>query len=124
MSLDVNLINTITETITCNCGEVHIISQKQDYVFEANITHNLGKMAAEAGIYEALWRPEEIMVTTGGQLIKLLKEGIIKMQQNPEHYKQFDAPNGWGTYDQFLPWITNYLNACIENPESTISVSR
>lgn len=29
-------------------------------VFWANITHNLGRMADEAGIYKHLWRPEEI----------------------------------------------------------------
>lgn len=29
--------------------------------FSANITHNLGKMAAEAGIYLALWRPGEML---------------------------------------------------------------
>ena len=25
------------------------------WVFDANITHNLGKMAGKAGIYDALW---------------------------------------------------------------------
>lgn len=28
-------------------------------LFEANITHNLNKMAKEVGIYEYLWRPDE-----------------------------------------------------------------
>ena len=31
--------------------------------YSANITHNLGKMAEEAGIYKHLWRPEEIGIT-------------------------------------------------------------
>jgi hypothetical protein len=26
-------------------------------VYNANITHNLGKMAEKAGLYETLWRP-------------------------------------------------------------------
>lgn len=30
-------------------------------VYEANITHNLNKMAQEAGIYTALWRPSELL---------------------------------------------------------------
>ena len=30
-----------------------------DYVYQANITHNLGKMAEEAGIYKALWRQKK-----------------------------------------------------------------
>ena len=33
---------------------------ESEEVYSANITHNLGGMADEAGIYEALWRPEEV----------------------------------------------------------------
>jgi hypothetical protein len=29
-----------------------------------NITHNLNKMARKAGLYQCLWRPEEIGITT------------------------------------------------------------
>ena len=93
-------------------------------VFSSNITHNLGKMAQEAGIYEACWRPEEIGVARAWELIPLLQAGIAKMKERPSHFKQFDAKNGWGTYDQFLPWLKRYLAACEENPEATVSVSR
>src|SRR5690606_2662000 len=64
-------------------------------VYSANITHNLGKMAYEAGIYEALWRPhrlkenynipendhqaewkfEEENKTTAKEIIPLLEKG-------------------------------------------------
>jgi len=30
-------------------------------LFSSNITHNLRKMALEAGIYEALWRPHILL---------------------------------------------------------------
>jgi hypothetical protein len=42
---------------------------RSNEVYSANITHNLGKMADEAGVYEALWRPEEIGVKTAFDLI-------------------------------------------------------
>ena len=29
-------------------------------VFEANVTHNLNRMAEAAGFYKEVWRPEEI----------------------------------------------------------------
>jgi hypothetical protein len=93
-------------------------------VYEANITHNLGKMGAEAGIYKALWRPEELPITTAGELIPLLRDGITLMDGSPSHFKSFDAENGWGTYTQFLPWVKRYLSACIEYPEAEISASR
>ena len=93
-------------------------------VYDANITHNLGKMAAAAGIYEALWRPEEIGVTKAEQLIPLLREGLEKLKAAPAHYEQFNAANGWGLYEHFVPFVENYLSACIEHPDAEVSVSR
>lgn len=36
----------------------------------------------------------------------------------------YDSQNGWGTYDQFLPWLEQLLNACRENSDARIEVSR
>ena len=107
MSLDVWLTATITTG-----------------VFSANITHNLGSMAEKAGIYKHLWRPEELGITCAKDLIEPIKKGLADMKARPDYYKQFDAPNGWGTYEDFVPWIEKYLNACIEYPEAEIRVSR
>lgn len=92
--------------------------------FSANITHNLGAMADEAGIYKHLWRPEEIGVTHARQLIEPLRAGLALMRSDPARFRHFDAKNGWGTYEQFLPWIADYLAACEANPDSEIRVSR
>ena len=93
-------------------------------VFDANITHNLNKMADAAGIYEACWRPEEIGATKAGDIIPILEKGFEDMKARPEHFKKFDSENGWGTYKDFLPWVENYLNACREYPDAIIEVSR
>ena len=93
-------------------------------VFSTNITHNLGGMATEAGIYKHLWRPEELGITKAGDLIGPLAEGLAKLKKDPEHYKNFDAPNGWGTYEHFVPFVTEVLKACIDFPDAEIEVSR
>ena len=93
-------------------------------LYRANITHNLGEMAKEAGIYYALWRPEEIDKTKAGELIELLEKGLADLKARPEHFKQFDAPNGWGIYEHFVPFVEEYLNACIEYPEAIIEADR
>ena len=93
-------------------------------VFDANITHNLNKMADEAGIYEACWRPEEIGVTKASDIIPILEKGFEDMRARPEHFKKFDSENGWGTYKDFLPWVESYLNACRKYPDAIIEVSR
>lgn len=100
------------------------IPSDDERVFDANITHNLNKMADAAGIYKHLWRPEEIGITHARQLIEPLRAGIAKMESDPEAYRAFNPPNGWGSYDVFIPWIRRYLEACEKYPEATVSVWR
>ena len=104
------------------------VAEEKEYetecVFDANITHNLNKMADEAGIYEACWRPEEIGATKASDIIPILEKGFEDMKARPEHFKQFDSENGWGLYIHFLPWVEKYLEACKTYPEAEISVSR
>lgn len=96
----------------------------RDVLFEANITHNLNTMAAQVNIYEYLWRPGEIGVTCAGELIKPLAEGISFLESDPKRFKAFDAENGWGTYDDFVPWIKRYLEACKEHPTAFVESDR
>ena len=95
-----------------------------DMVYTNNITHNLGMMAKEAGIYEQLWHPEDLGITMAYQLIRPLKNGLVLLKSDPEYFKSFDSPNGWGLYIHFVPWVEEYLAACIENPNAAVSVSR
>lgn len=124
MSLDVYLTKD-PETVPCKCecGHGHTKTVSEE-VYWSNITHNLGGMASEAGIYKHLWRPEEIGITKAGQLIEPLANAIALMQSDPERFKKFDASNGWGIYEQFVPWVENYRAACALNPDANVSVSR
>jgi hypothetical protein len=98
----------------------------EDYeeVYWANITHNLGKMAGEAGIYEALWRPEEIGKTKANEIIELLQKGLADLKARPEHFETFNSPNRWGMYEHLVPFVEKYLEACKEYPDAIIEVSR
>lgn len=93
-------------------------------VFSANITHNLGKMAENAGIFRALWRPEELGLTKAKELIPLLREGISRLESNPDLFRKDNSSNGWGTYEQLLNFCIGYLRACENWPEATIRVWR
>jgi hypothetical protein len=120
MSLDVSL----TRKYHVSYDNGATLEEKEELVFDANITHNLGKMASEAGIYKACWRPEEIEATQAKDIINALEKGYENMKLNPEYYKQFDSPNGWGIYEHFLPWVEKYLKACKEYPDAYIEVDR
>lgn len=104
--------------------DVTLTATRPTEVYSANITHNLGKMAEEAGIYEALWRPEEIGCTKAAQLVPLLRDGLAKLRANPAHYEQFNAANGWGLYEHFVPFVAKYLAACEANLDADVSVWR
>lgn len=123
MSLNVYL-NKATK-ITCPvCGHVHPAPEDGEDVFSANITHNLANMAREAGIYGIVWRPEDNEIERAEQMIELLEEGIALMKADRMRFKVFDSPNGWGLYENFLPWLEEYLAACKEYPDATVSASR
>lgn len=95
-----------------------------DEVFSANITHNLGKMATAAGIYDHLWRPDEHGITKAGELIAPLSDGLIRLRADPARFEALNPENGWGSYANFVPWVERYLSACEQYPDATVSVSR
>lgn len=103
---------------------VAISSEETNEVYSSNITHNLGAMAEEAGIYKHLWRPEEIGITKAAQLVEPLRAGLALMKSDPPRFEKHDSANGWGLYEHFVPWVEAYLAACEENPTANVSVSR
>ena len=105
-----------------HCGAP--VSELNKRVGDFNITHNLGGMADAAGIYKVLWRPEEIGVTKAGQMTEALRLGLEKLRDDPVRYRECNASNGWGTYDQFVPWIEEVLAVCIAHPEAIVEASR
>ncbi len=100
-------------------------SEEESYeVYSTNITHNLTSMADAAGLYYALWRPEEMNLSMAGELIPLLEDGLEKLQADPEKYEAFNPSNGWGSYDQLLMTVGEYLSACRKYPDALIEVDR
>lgn len=101
-----------------------VVDGHERELFEAGITHNLNKMAEAAGIYESLWRPDEINVTCARDIIDRLSLGLDKLKRDKEYYSKFNSPNGWGMYEHFVPFVENVLNACIKHPSALIHASR
>ena len=93
-------------------------------VYSANITHNLGKMAKEAGIYQALWRPEEEGYYNASDLIEPWSKGLALLINDPERFKAFNSPNGWGMYENFVPFVAQYLAACVAHPHAFVNANR
>jgi hypothetical protein len=114
MSLDVDLM--VTQPVS---------------VYESNITHNLGKMAGEVllsngmTLYQVLWRPDEQEgLSFARDISELLDEGWNILLSDPEKYKRYNPENGWGSYDGLCNFVYNYRNACWDNPDAELRVSR
>lgn len=107
MSLDVYLDNDLGQTL-----------------YSFNITHNLNTMADKAGIYEHMWRPEELGFSRAGELVEGLEVGLQQLQTKPDYFKTFNPENGWGTYEGLLKVVTDYLAACKHFPNACLYVSR
>ena len=122
MSLDVSLYSVDKKTVICySCMREY---EEQEMLYDANITHNLGEMADKAGIYKALWMPEEIGAKYAKDIIDIVEKGLADLISRPEYFKQFNSQNGWGMYEHFVPFVIKYLDALKEYPEAEIKVSR
>lgn len=145
MSLDVYLLGKKKKMmVKCYaCGHEHE-EKARARLYSANITHNLGRMAEKAGIYEALWRPHRLrsdynirqadftaedefeasVVIRAKEILPYLEKGLADLKARPTYYEQFNSPNGWGLYKHFVPFVEGYLNACKQYPDAIVEVSR
>ena len=124
MSLDfyVQTAEKYTEKCHClDCGNQHEKGPFAKTLFDANITHNLGEMFGEAGVYEILWHGDGMRA---GDVIQKLKDARDWMQLEPARFKKHDAPNGWGLYEHALSFIDTVIKGCEENPDGIIYCSR
>lgn len=114
MSLDVDLM------VTQPCS-----------VYSANITHNLNKMAMEVKLsngmtlYQVMWRPDEQEgLKFARDIADLLDEGWNILMSDPEKFQKFDPENGWGSYEGLEKFVYNYRNACWDNLDAELRISR
>lgn len=136
MSLDVYLIADTTELKVASdlCEErgflaaAHLLRTHTDdehnILYYDNITHNLGKMAEAAGLYQLLWRPEELGVTRASQLVEPLRQGFAFLLAYPDRFKAYNPANGWGNYDNLVSLVSDYLNAASLHPDAFVKVDR
>ena len=101
--------------------DISLFEKIEAEVVNKNITHNLGPMWKEAGIYEALYESEG---KKAKEVLPILKKGLLKMIEDPEHYRKFDSPNGWGLYENAVPWLFNLIEQFEKHPEGIIRISR
>jgi len=111
--------------------DVDLMITQPTSVYSGNITHNLGAMAGAVvlsngmTLYDVLWRPDEQQgLKFARDIVDLLDEGWNILLSDPEKYEQFNPENGWGSYEGLEKFVYNYRNACWDNPDAELRVSR
>lgn len=116
--------------------DVDLMVTKPCSVYSSNITHNLGRMAqavelgvewqgeGELTLYDVLWRPDEHGFKYARDISDLLDIGWNILLSDPADFQRYNPENGWGSYDSLVNFVYKYRNACWDNPDAELSVSR
>lgn len=99
--------------------DIRLIAKIETIVVDKNITHNLSAMWKEAGIYDALYNSDGKIASS---VLPILEEGLNQMISYPSRFKQFDSPNGWGTYKHAVRWLSELIVSFKEYPNGVIGV--
>jgi len=100
---------------------VQLVQQATTHqVYHANITGNLYAMAAEAGLADVLWRPEENGITKAHQMFEPLLAGLNRLLKEPERFKVLNPSNGWGSYELLVRFVCDYMLACTQHRDATV----
>lgn len=96
-----------------------------------NITHNLTEMAEDClsfeeeyqhyNLYDLLWRETQVPFT-GVYLniyIAHLAYCLCILKNDPDHFKKFNPENGWGTYEQLVNFVEEFIKALVTMPEGS-----
>lgn len=88
-------------------------------VWSRNHTSNTASMWVAAGCDLALYDGK-----SAEELGDAITTAVREMRANPGKYREYDSPNGWGTYSTTLLFLREIREACIEHPKTTVRVSR
>lgn len=102
------------------------VSEMQYVTFQDfQLTHNLVPMAKEAGLYEALWCPIFFADNPEARdLLYDLEKGLAYLLEHPERCRSLEPTNGFGSYDQLVSVVHDYLVTCKLYPDARITVDK
>lgn len=89
-------------------------------VYDGEITFNVRTMLVEAGLPDSLRSLDSL---TAAEAQDQVYEAWKELRTRPSHYRPLQASNGWGTYDQLVPWIKELYIALRTHPRGVVHVS-
>lgn len=103
--------------------------------FPLSITHNLNTLVKECGnlvdvdYYKIIWRPDEILEVENCQVrviyvLEYLPKIIEDLLRFEDTLSEYLPSNGWGTFEQLISFLCDYIKACYINKEHYIYCCR
>ena len=90
------------------------------HIGDLNVTYNLAPMFAVALGKKGL---RGLHDKSAMKCIKILRNGIAHMEDNPAEYRQLNPSSGWGNEDFALDFMRSALRLCLDNPKARFHVS-
>ena len=90
---------------------------------QLKITHNLNTVVSELGsllglpYYQIIWRPDELFSLKNGEVpvslvYKILPTLIRDLIKFEDRLKDYLPSNGYGTFDDLISFLCDYLKEC------------
>ena len=83
-----------------------------------------GSLNTTYTLYSVLWHADAHGLTKASEIAELLDLGWNVLLADPSRFREFDPANGWGDYYGLCNFVYRYRNACWDNPEAALRISR
>ena len=99
------------------------------------ITHNLNTVVSELGLllglpyYEVIWGPDELFGLKNGEVpvtlvLRVLPHLIKNLLKFEDHLTGYLPSNGYGTFEDLIRFLCDYLKECYKHKEAYIYCCR
>ena len=99
------------------------------------ITHNLNNIVSELGLilglpyYEVIWKPYGLFDLENGEVPVSLVLGVLphlikNLLKFEDHLTEYLPSNGYGTFEDLIRFLCDYLKECYTNQEAYIYCCR
>ena len=89
-------------------------------VYDGNLTWNISEMLQVAFEHE-----DHIKKLNGMKCVDakpIVQKAYVRLLLNEENYEQYNAPNGWGTYEDTVEYIGEFYQAILNNLDGRVFI--
>lgn len=88
-----------------------------------NLTYNLSPMLRAAGFpgwQETVGRLAEVQPVTAKRVLPVFDAVLAELRADPDRYRAMNPENGWGSYDQAVRTLDDFVEAIRPHPDALI----